>query len=143
MAKRLMYYVEKCDKDQISLGFDCGMPLCLFSDEELGKLYKNGGNKIRFDCGTPLDIGPDMTVWNCFPLSNFNRKSIYDFNSIQEIKEYYMRMNKWIRAKGYGLFEECKTCRHLQTKRCAGGCLAHIINAFSQKDMAEFKEEFK
>lgn len=143
MAKRIMRYVDKCDKEGIQLGFDCGMPLCLFSDEDLGKLYKNGGHKIRFDCGIPLDIGPDLSVWSCFPLSNFNRKSIYDFNSLHEIKDYYMKANKWIRTRGSELFEECKTCKYQETGRCAGGCLAHIINGFSKKDLAEFREGFK
>jgi len=143
MAKRIMFYIDKLDEKKISLGFDCGMPLCLFSDEDLGKLYKNAGHKLRFDCGIPVDIGPQLDVWSCFPLSNFNKKSIYDFDSLQEIKDFYNKHNKKIREKGYGLFAECKTCHHFKTGICAGGCLAHIINNFSKEEMEEFRREFK
>ena len=52
-------------------GFDCGFPMCMFSDEELGLIYKLSLGQLCFQCGPAIDIDSELNVWSCFPLSDF------------------------------------------------------------------------
>jgi radical SAM protein with 4Fe4S-binding SPASM domain len=130
MADRLISYLPLLNRHNISIGLDCGFPLCLFSDDSLGKLYKNGRGKASFNCGPAFDIGPDMSLWSCFPLSQFHRKSIFDFNSHKEIIDYYNDIHHKVRIEHGGLFPACDTCKYREMELCRGGCLAHSINSF-------------
>lgn len=137
MAERLTSYIPQFIKHNVSVGFDCGFPLCVFSDEELGKLYKlikgdGGGRVIQFVCNPALDIGPDMSVWSCFPLSKYHKRSIFEFDSIREIIEYYKEFHRETRKKKAGLYDDCAYCRYRENELCAGGCLAHILNEVNQ-----------
>jgi radical SAM protein with 4Fe4S-binding SPASM domain len=129
-GNRLMEYVPFFERLNITMGFDCGFPLCIFNDEELGRLYKINQGNVRFGCGPAIDIGPDMTVWACFPLSNYHKKSIYDFNSLQEIGQYYEKQHQAIRIESGGIFLECDDCRYLLNHFCHGGCVAHLLSKF-------------
>jgi radical SAM protein with 4Fe4S-binding SPASM domain len=132
IAKTFRNQLDLLEKHRITLGFDCGMPMCVFSDEDLGRLFKLNRGKILFSCSPAIDIGPDLQVWACFPLSNYEKKSLYDFDSVDEIRHYFAETQK---AEGRrekaesrkGIFEECENCVHLEEKLCGGGCLAHLI----------------
>ena len=130
MAQRLMQFVPNLDQFHITIGFDCGMPLCLFSDEQLGILYRISQGNLHFNCGPAIDIGPDLTVWSCFPLSGFRRRSLYDFNSLQDIRQFYERLHKLVRQESGGVRLECDTCRHRESGLCEGGCIAHLVDRF-------------
>ncbi len=129
-AARLLEFVPLLRRLRITIGFDCGLPLCLFSEAELGALYVVARGNVHCGCGPAIDIGPDMRVWSCFPLSGFQKCSVFDFNSIAEIREHYERLHRAIREEAGGLFDECDTCDHRQTGLCQGGCLAHLLNRF-------------
>jgi cyclic pyranopterin phosphate synthase len=128
IAKRLRNQFDILEKNRISLGFDCGMPLCIFSNEDLGRLFKLNRGRIQFSCLPAIDIGPDMQVWSCFPLCNYDKKSLYDFDNVQEIRNYFCEQNNNLRKERKGIFEECNTCVHFEEGLCNGGCLAHLIN---------------
>jgi len=106
----------------VTVNFDCGFPLCGFTDEELGRLYKNGV-KFQFFCDTPIDIGTDLTTWNCFPLSAFHNKNLNEFKNLREVKEYYFQIFGDYRKNG--LYRECDECDYKIRKTCSGGCLGH------------------
>ncbi len=114
-------------------GFDCGFPMCMFNNEELGLLYKYTVGQLSFQCGPAIDIGTDMSCWSCFPLSNFNKKSIFDFNSLQEVHAFYEEKMQEIRKEIRGLYEGCDTCSYNRNNLCSGGCLAHILNTFIEE----------
>ncbi len=133
MAERFMHYERIFERLRIAPGFDCGMPMCLFSEEQIGKLYKITKGNLRYGCGPAIDIGPDMNVWSCFPLSNFQKKPIYDFNSIQEIRTYYEKVHEKIRIEVGGVFEKCDDCRYREINLCLGGCLAHALSGFKKE----------
>ena len=116
------------EANRVSIGFDCGMPLCVFSEEDLGRLFKLNRGRMKFYCEAAIDIGPDMQVWACFPLSNYERKSLYDFDSVAEVKKHFAQQHNDLRKKRSGIFEECETCVHFTEKLCAAGCPAHHIN---------------
>ncbi|MGL1892733.1 MAG: radical SAM protein [Spirochaetaceae bacterium] len=132
MVEKLATYIPMFIKYRVSPGFDCGFPLCKFTDDQLGKFKKlekgNGSGSVKFGCNAAIDIGPDMTVWSCFPLSKYHRKSLYDFDSVDAVYEYYQTMHYNVRDKKAGVFEECEGCRYQESELCKGGCLAHIVN---------------
>jgi hypothetical protein len=116
------------EENRISLSLDCGMPLCIFSNEDIGRLFKLNRSKVVFFCSPAIDIGSDMQVWSCFPLSNCEKISLYDFDSVNEIKKYFSGQNNTIREKKKGIFEACLTCIYFEENLCCGGCLAHLMN---------------
>jgi cyclic pyranopterin phosphate synthase len=116
------------EKHRISIGFDCGMPLCIFSNEDVGRLFKLNRGRVIFSCGPAIDIGPDMQVWACFPLANYEKRSLYDFNNVEEIKHFFATQGNNLRKERQGIFETCNTCEYLKENLCAGGCLAQLIN---------------
>jgi len=115
------------EENRISIGFDCGMPLCIFSNEDIGRLFKLNGGRVAFSCGPAIDISSDMQVWACFPLSNYEKKSLYDFNNMEEIKKYFSEQHNHIRKTEHGIFEACQTCIYLKEGLCKGGCFAHFV----------------
>ena len=130
MAKRLASFIPRFDETGMTLSFDCGMPLCIFDDAELGAFLKvhPPSRAPSFRCTPALDIGPDMTIWPCFPLSRYDKRSVFDVDSPRDLKRDYEKAFNEVRAKnGGGLFEECASCQYRERDLCAGGCLAHVI----------------
>jgi len=129
----LMSAFESFAEYDIEPGFDCGFPLCMFNDEDLGKIYKYTCGRVSFQCGPAIDIGTDLSVWSCFPLSEFNKKSLYDFTSFSELISFYECKMIDVRQKVAGLYDRCDTCDFRKKGICSGGCLAHILNYFIQE----------
>lgn len=131
--KALMSGFKKMYDLYISFFFDCGFPMCMFTDEELGKLYKYTKNNVVFECGPTIDIGPDLMCWSCFPLSKIEKKSLKDFLNYDELYLYFGKLHRRVRKEINGLFPECDTCRNFEDGICSGGCLAHILNTFQKE----------
>jgi radical SAM protein with 4Fe4S-binding SPASM domain len=140
MARKFISFLDLFDRFKITPGFDCGMPMCVFTDEELGKLFKLNKGLLNFKCGPAIDIGPDMKVWSCFPLSNIHKKSLYEFNSMQEIGKFYEDLHTKIRNEIGGLFEDCDTCAYRFNDTCRGGCIAHSLNHIKNEAPVRLKE---
>ena len=121
-------------------GLDCGFPMCAFSDQQLGMLYRLTGEKIRFGCNPAFDIGPDMEIWCCFPISSYHRKSFFEFDSIGEIVRFYQERLTNIRVEAGGIYEACDDCSYREEGKCAGGCVAHLMTAFRKEEKIRFKE---
>ena len=139
---RLFSYAPLFDRLRIKPGLDCGFPLCRFSDEQLGWFYRHAGGKYDFGCGPVVDIGPDMSVWSCFPLSSFHKRSIFEFNTLQEVHEYYAGLGEKIRVEVGGIFEECDNCVFREDHHCAGGCLAHSLSRFQEEAPVRMQEVY-
>jgi hypothetical protein len=133
MVQRLIQFAPLLEQMRIQIGFDCGMPMCFYSEEQLGILYKLSRGALNFGCGPAVDIGPDLQVWSCFPLSNFHKRSIYDFDSIQEVHDFYRKHLDGIRVEAGGILEACDTCAHREQKLCQGGCIAHLLERFGEE----------
>lgn len=142
MVEKLISYFPVFQRMKVEPGFDCGFPMCIFSDETIGQLFKVFRTKLNFGCGPAIDIGPDMTVWSCFPLSNYQKKSIYEFSSFQEIYDYYVELHKKTRNELGGIFPECNFCTYRENGVCYGGCLAHILNHFLDEPEIRIKEVY-
>jgi radical SAM protein with 4Fe4S-binding SPASM domain len=143
MVNTLLTYEEYFTRFGVKIGLDCGFPMCTYTDEQLGKLYKLTGGRLSFGCGPAVDIGPDMMVWCCFPLSDYHKKSIYDFDNMQELVNFYQEKQMNIRTEITGIFDECETCRLRMEGMCDGGCLAHQLNNFVNEAEVRMPEVYQ
>ena len=116
VAKSIVKLSENSEGTYIT--FDCGFPLCMFEMEEISKLNKDEENKFAFVCGVPLDIYPDLTMTNCYPLAKIHRAHISDFKTIMEAYDYFMKGFQ----KPEGIYgQKCIDCQFFR-KACHGGC---------------------
>jgi cyclic pyranopterin phosphate synthase len=127
MAKRMSTQLNILEDNRITLSFDCGMPLCIFPNEDIGRLFKLNRGRVKFSCGPAMDIGPDMQVWACFPLAGVEKRSLYDFDHVAEIGNHFSAMLSNFRQERRGIFDECATCIYFEEKLCGGGCLARML----------------
>ncbi len=102
----------------ITITFDCGFPLCMFSLEEAAKLNSNEENDFMFMCGQPVDIYPDLSMTNCFPLSNMYKINISEFTDMPSVYKHFEE--GFMTPVGiYG--KKCQECTFFR-KVCFGGC---------------------
>lgn len=102
----------------ITIAFDCGFPLCMFSAEEIAKLNSNKENDFMFVCGQPMDIYPDLNMINCFPLSNVYKTNISKFANIEDAY-HHLEEGLMVPVGIYG--KKCIECAFFRTA-CFGGC---------------------
>ena len=142
MAKRFITFLPELEQFNIEAGFDCGLPLCLFDDEDLGRLFKLNRGNLKFGCGPAIDIGPDMMVWACFPLSDYQKKSLFEFKSMAEIHDFYLSFHRKVQTESGGIFEKCDICDYRKRELCSGGCLAHSLNNFINEAHVRYAEVY-
>lgn len=143
ILQRLFDYIPLFERFRVRPGLDCGFPLCKINNKHLGWLYRHAGGHYDFGCSPVIDIGPDLSVWACFPLSGFHKKSIFEFNSISEIKDYYFNLHKTLRTEVGGIYEECDNCRYREENLCKGGCLSHSLSEFLKEEPIRLKEIYE
>lgn len=128
---RLIEQLPSLQEHRLTLGLDCGFPLCMIPDKDLGLLWKNA-HALNFGCGPALDIGPDLQVWSCFPLRRESPRSLFEFQSLQQLQQHFEDVLKTLRNETEGILPECRTCHHRESGKCAGGCVAHILKRHNQ-----------
>jgi MoaA/NifB/PqqE/SkfB family radical SAM enzyme len=126
IVDRLYGFREQFEKLRVRPNLDCGFPLCDFTNEQLGWFFRMSGG-IHFGCGPAIDIKPNMDVYSCFPLSNIQKRSLFEFNSIQEVAAFYVNLHNQIRQDIPGVFDKCYTCIFRSEGRCSGGGVCHIL----------------
>ncbi len=120
----VMQLSQACDEHDISLGFDCGFLLCMFTAEQLGALVLSGA-RFAAKCGPAIDVGTDLSTWSCFPLSTFSSPvRLTDFENIDAVADHFRRRFRPLFSAG--ALPECRTCRHRLREQCPGGCAAHV-----------------
>jgi radical SAM protein with 4Fe4S-binding SPASM domain len=127
-GRGLVAMAEALAPDGLTLGFDCGFRLCLFSEEQRGTLAQCGA-QFLFDCKPILDIGPELMVWRCFPFSNEPGVKLTDFRSLREIEDHFER--RWGAEQARGNTPACGSCSHRRVRTCSGGCLSRTLLSFS------------
>jgi len=142
VVTRLFEFMPLFERFNLQIGFDCGFHLCKFTNEQLGILNKPLPAGVKFGCGPAVDIGPDMTVWSCFPLSSYQKKSIYDFDSFDDIVKFYEDFHSKVRIEVAGVYNECDGCRYRENHICDGGCLAHSLNNFKDEYAIRIKDVY-
>jgi radical SAM protein with 4Fe4S-binding SPASM domain len=142
VTERLFSYIPMFERFRIKPGLDCGFLLCRIGDDHLAWLYRFTGGNSQFGCGPVVDIGPDMSVWPCFPLASFHKKSLFDFNSMQEVLDYYKQIHDVVHIEVGGIFDECDDCQHREDGFCQGGCIAHSVARFQEEAPIRMKEAY-
>lgn len=113
--------VDLAESTDLGIILDCGFPLCMFEMGDLEKLSRHEKNGFSFFCGCPLDIYPDLSATNCYPLSKMHKASINNFNDIMSMYNYF---EDGLQAP-VGMYNECVDCQFFK-KACFGGCKGHI-----------------
>ena len=121
---RLVEMAEDFAEIGVSLGFDCGFRPCDFTEEQRAILAECGTDFV-FTCGPVLDIGPELMVWRCFPFSVEEGVKLTDFESLNQLLEYFDK--KWKEIQEKGNFDDCPTCENRTVGSCAGGCLSRTF----------------
>jgi radical SAM protein with 4Fe4S-binding SPASM domain len=123
-GRRIVEMAKTCIKEDILVGFDCGMTLCMFSEAELG-ILTTSSEGFRAVCRPIIDIGPQLDVWHCFPLSEVYNTEYAHFENRHDIVRTYQRLMQPYRS--LGCMPACRTCDYLRRNQCTGGCLAHTL----------------
>ena len=127
VARRLANCIPLFEVAGIRPHFDCGMPHCLFDDAELSAFCRLTGCPPRFTCDPPIDIGPDLSVWPCFPLHGCDSKSLHDFNNLSDVVEFFKQTQERLRSDRGGVLPACRACVLRDGGTCGGGCVAHLV----------------
>jgi hypothetical protein len=124
ISNTIMMLAKCCDKKDITIGFDCGFTLCMFNESELGQLFLYGV-KFHSTCGYPIDIGTDLSVWSCFPLSTFAQGyRLTDYNNKVDLYDLFKK--QFGRLQQAGAMDKCVSCKYRRRKQCTSGCAAHV-----------------
>lgn len=134
VGTKLTAFIEKMNGLHIYPGLDCGFNMCMFSNEELGKLLKFSRNGLDFDCSPSIDIGPNLSCWCCFPLSKLAKRQLTEFKNFNELYSYFSDIQNKFRKEVKGIYTSCDNCRNFEDQICSGGCLAHILNRYMKED---------
>jgi radical SAM protein with 4Fe4S-binding SPASM domain len=126
VAACLDSHIDRFQRNRVSIGLDCGFPFCMFSAEQLGRLVAARAT-FHWMCGPVFDIGPDLSVWPCFPLSHMRRKTLYDFAKLKDLIEWMRELIRAERAGCQGIYLECDDCHYRATQMCGGGCVAYSL----------------
>lgn len=126
IADRLARHAPMFDACKVTPGFDCGFPMCMFTDAQLGAMMKLRGS-FNWTCGPVVDIGPDLAIWPCFPLSHIRSKTLYDFESLPQILDFLSKEVRDRRKGNSGVFVECDECTLRDRALCSGGCVAYCL----------------
>jgi len=127
VGKRLVTKLKELEKYDILGSLDCGFPLCMFNEKDLGSLTLTTRQGFASMCGSVIDVGPDLNLWHCFPLSGILNRNLRDFKNKEEIDKCYYDKFKSIR--NIGSMNECINCKYLKRGQCTGGCLGRTIRS--------------
>jgi len=128
-GKAIIQMVKECIKEDILVGFDCGLTLCMFNEEEIGILMKCSEGFVM-NCSPILDIGKKLDLWHCFPLSEVLVSQLDYFQNRNDAVKFYIDQVKPYRT--LGCMPECIKCDFLRRGQCTGGCLAHAMNSLNR-----------
>ena len=130
---------RECIKSDILLGFDCGMVMCMFTEEEMG-VITNNTQGLNIVCSPIVDIGVTGQIWHCFPLSQVLNMHMDQFSERRHMAAAYAKIIEPYAA--IGCMNECLTCDYKRRNQCNGGCIAHNMKNMNRQPPL-FVEEMK
>lgn len=116
-----MNFAELAANRQITLSMDCGFIACMFTTEQIGRLYRLG-TAINFRCETACDVGPGLQAWNCFPLFQIGRIDALQGKDIEDLMKSLIKSTDEHLGHTCGVLPECKDCELMKKGLCYGGC---------------------
>ena len=130
VGKRLVQQLCELEKKDILGSLDCGFPLCMFDESDLGSLSLTLQSGFRSRCQPILDVDADLSVWPCYPLCEIMNVSLKDFRDRDELVKYYSK--KLAALRNIGSMNECMTCKYLRRGQCSGGCFGRTLKSFEE-----------
>ena len=140
LAERVFDFMKSCFENGIKTHLDCTLPLCFFSENQLGEIAKMQPQIVSYmgKCGMPIDIHYDLSVFRCFSFSDYQKKHLTDFSSFEDIKTYYTDVID-SRLNRPNIRKECETCQF--APKCNGGCLSNNHGFIDKKSKNEIMTE--
>lgn len=121
-------FVSEAAAQDVQVQIDNAVPLCMFEEATIGGLLLRGVIDLQRNarCEPVIDIGPDLSVWCCFCLSAVHNRRLDEFETLQQVKEYF---NGVIGRYQQELtpFDYCRDCFYREQWGCQGGCITHSI----------------
>jgi radical SAM protein with 4Fe4S-binding SPASM domain len=124
VAEKVVELAQNAEKDSIRLEYECGVPTCVFSEEQLGLLW-DSGSKFESSCCSRMDITPDGEIIYCLPLATRQAVHFSKFDTYPETKQWFEM--KLMPLRRLGRTENCYKCNLMRSDSCNGGCLAKML----------------
>jgi Radical SAM superfamily/4Fe-4S single cluster domain len=124
IGSSLVRQLEILEQGDVLGELDCGFPVCMFTTEELGRL-RLVARTAESACEFPVDIGPGLLAWPCFPLSTVTRTDLRAYETPGKLLAAYEDALTPFRC--FGMMDDCLTCKYRIRGQCCGGCLAHAV----------------
>ncbi len=121
VARKVVALAQEAVRHDVVLQYECGVPTCAFTDEQLGILWKCG-SAVRSGCCSRLDITPLGEVIYCLSLATVLSKPYYEFEDYDHAKDWFETKLAPYRRLGRKI--ECATCTLMTPEKCNGACLA-------------------
>jgi len=131
----LVIFASELTQRRIKMHFACGLPLCLFTREQMGNL---AAMNIRWPiamCSPEVRIDLAGDVRHCLRLGSPEPLNVFKRGSLKGIRETF---DKWTKMRGICLRAPRVSCRSLKTAACGGGCLADSLDRWHGGGMASW-----
>ena len=134
MKETLFALYERLKELDVAPCYDCNaIPECVYTEKEKELLaslpFANSFERDIFlgkrsVCSPVIDLYPDKTATRCFGCYDMDRVKIDEFESIQDLKNYFFMQIDARLVHNYS-WEKCKSCYKHKTFGCFGGCLCY------------------
>ena len=130
----LFRFFKEMEKIGVMPYYDCNKPpQCIWTEEEWAWLewYKNKYRSVATNltdqksrCEPVVDILPDLRAVRCFGMSDFEKVSITEFESVEDLRNYFRNL---VDAEAFRISASgaCRDCYDRKTGYCTGGCLGY------------------
>jgi hypothetical protein len=133
IAEQIMILHEAATAIGGNVDFECGVPYCLFTEEQHRKL----GNVLVSGCNSRLDITPWGDVINCLPLSKMTMVPYNRFSDYAQAKDWFTKLLMPYRQVGSRA--DCLTCES-RLKHSCHACHAYGIGEFNRLSLPPLPE---
>jgi len=102
LARNLIREIKKAEQSKVGIGFGCGFFKKMFNRNQLAFLKEYKVANLNWGCrgnSGRFDIAPDLSVFRCFPLSNWQRKKLTDFEDSQSVENYFNNLMEKYQVK--------------------------------------------
>jgi hypothetical protein len=125
VAAGVMGLVNEARVRNLSIEFECGVPLCLFSEAQRKDLQDIHVSH----CGSRLDITPDGYVVNCLPLAELEAIPFDSFPAYTDARDWFLK--SLAPYHNIGSRDECLTCSREIRQHCFA-CLSTTVSSMDR-----------
>jgi len=123
IAEKLTQFSAIRKKEDITMGTDCGFPMCMFTEKQRTIIQNSPLEAFSFDCGPTIDVYPNLEVAACYPMSKVLRAKVEDQSYADLFWKWTKEMNEM-----EPMYSKCYECDFYKVHTCSGGCKAHKAN---------------